>query len=189
MSANLQYTRRLTQTEIIEAFPEAAEIVSALLSELEQKRFTLVTNIKQRLTDINAESDDEMYRYFWRTWLKLTLGQELVDLDKQLGRLNRLLRAIRGVPSPKGALTDDMIQVAREVPIESLLDQQFRRSGRTLIGLCPLHDEKTPSFHIYPKDNRAWCFGCNKGGDSIGLTMLIHSYDFKSAVKFLLGAR
>lgn len=179
--------RKLTQAEVLEAFPEAEQIIPALLEELEQKRCAMTADVEGRLISIRAESDDELYRYFWRTWLKLTLGQDLVDIDRQIARLSRQLRIIRGVPNKPGQLTDEMIDAARDVPIESLLDQQFRRSGRTLVGLCPLHEERSPSFHIYPKENRAWCFGCNQGGDGIKLTMLIHGYDFKEAVRFLAG--
>jgi hypothetical protein len=182
-------TRKLTQAELLEAFPEAEQIVPSLLKELEQKRHVLVANIKERLTTIKLDSIDETYRYFWRLWLKLTLGRDLVYIDKQIARLSRQLRFIQGVPSPEGAITDDMIQAAREVPIEDLLEQSFRKSGHNLIGLCPLHDERTPSFHIYTQDNRSWCFGCNQGGDSINLTMLIHGYGFKEAVMSLAGYR
>ena len=42
----------------------------------------------------------------------------------------------------------------------------LKRRGKTLLGLCPFHNEKTPSFNIYPENNSFYCFGCNKGGRS-----------------------
>lgn len=179
---------RPTQAEVFEAFPEAAEIIPALLTELNENRDAITTEIKVQLTAINLLTD-ESSRFFHRTWLKVTLGEDLVKLDRKIARLSRQLNMLRGVPSKPGQLTDQMIEEARNVPIESLLDQQFRHNGRTLIGLCPLHDERSPSFHIYPKENRAWCYGCNQGGDSINLTMLMHGYNFREAVKFLAGVQ
>jgi len=59
-----------------------------------------------------------------------------------------------------------------------------KRSGR-FIGLCPFHNEKTPSFSV-DVDKGFWhCFGCGKGGDSITFVMEINRFDFLEAVEFL----
>ena len=42
-----------------------------------------------------------------------------------------------------------------------------RRRGRTAVGLCPFHGEKTPSFTVYPETASFYCFGCGAGGDVI----------------------
>jgi len=44
---------------------------------------------------------------------------------------------------------------------------QLRRSGARWTGLCPFHDEKTPSFSVNPLEKLFYCFGCGKGGDLI----------------------
>ncbi|MEN6357618.1 MAG: CHC2 zinc finger domain-containing protein, partial [Armatimonadota bacterium] len=41
----------------------------------------------------------------------------------------------------------------------------LRKTGRTFKGLCPFHNEKTPSFHVNPEHQRWKCFGCGEGGD------------------------
>ena len=61
----------------------------------------------------------------------------------------------------------------------------LRRRGKNLVGLCPFHNEKTPSFCIYPENNSFFCFGCNKGGDVISFVMGVENLDFAEAVKFL----
>ncbi len=61
----------------------------------------------------------------------------------------------------------------------------LRRRGKNLVGLCPFHNEKTPSFCIYPENNSYYCFGCNKGGDVINFIMGVEKLDFSEAVKFL----
>jgi hypothetical protein len=195
MTANQYDTSNIENTyvkpsdaELLVIFPEAKQIVPSLLKEFQQQRSELVEKIRIELKDIEAESNEDL-RYLWRSWLKLTLGEELRIVDRHIVRLSRLLRLIKGTPTPKGALTDDMIQAAREVPVESLFDQQFRRSGHNLVGLCPFHDERTPSFHIYVEENRGWCFGCNWGGSTIDLYMLLHDCGFKEAVMALAGGQ
>jgi len=44
---------------------------------------------------------------------------------------------------------------------------QLKQSGRTLHGKCPLHEDDTPSFVVYPEENSFFCFGCNRGGSVI----------------------
>lgn len=62
---------------------------------------------------------------------------------------------------------------------------QLRRAGRKSSGLCPFHNEKTPSFHIYPETQSFYCFGCGKGGDVITFTKEIQNIDYLEAVKLL----
>lgn len=54
-----------------------------------------------------------------------------------------------------------MAAIERYAPIE------LRKSGKQLVGLCPFHREKTPSFNVNPEKNLFYCFGCNEGGDAI----------------------
>ena len=62
---------------------------------------------------------------------------------------------------------------------------QLRRRGRTCTGLCPFHNEKTPSFHVYPDNQSFYCFGCGAGGDIITFTKKINNLDYVEAVKLL----
>ena len=62
---------------------------------------------------------------------------------------------------------------------------QLKRRGRNLVGLCPFHGEKTPSFNIYTENGSFYCFGCGAGGDVITFIMKIENLDYLEAVKFL----
>lgn len=185
----MKYSRnlKLTQAELFSIFPEAKYIVPDLLKEFMQQHDSLVNTITNNLSELKKDTTDEFDYFFWRTWLKLTIVQDLVELDRHIACLSRHLRFINGKPNNASQLSEDQIDAARCVPIESLVDGQFRKSGRDLVCICPLHDEKTPSFHIYTSQNRAWCFGCNQGGDSIWLVMMMHEYSFKNAVISLTG--
>lgn len=61
----------------------------------------------------------------------------------------------------------------------------LKRRGRNMIGLCPFHSEKTPSFTLYPENDSFCCFGCGVGGDIITFTMKIENLDYIEAVKLL----
>lgn len=61
----------------------------------------------------------------------------------------------------------------------------LKRKGRNLVGLCPFHSEKTPSFNIYSESGSFYCFGCNAGGDVITFIRKIENLDYIEAVKFL----
>ena len=71
--------------------------------------------------------------------------------------------------------------------IESVVSPYVRlkRRGRNLVGLCPFHGEKTPSFNLYPETSSFYCFGCGAGGDVITFIKKIENLDYLDAVKFL----
>ncbi len=84
--------------------------------------------------------------------------------------------------------TDDFITQLRDSnDIESVISSyiELRRRGRNLVGLCPFHNEKTPSFTVYPETASYYCFGCGAGGDVIGFVRNIENLDYIEAVKFL----
>jgi hypothetical protein len=173
---------RPTGAELIAIFPEAKQIVPALIKELNARRKALVLYIGDAIALVNAESDDEIYRYFWKLWLMLNEGEELQAQDRKLLQLYRLQNIIDGKPAPIGMLPDSLIEAARAVPVTDIVGEPMRRSGKDYLLVCPLHEDHDPSMRIYVEQNRAWCYVCNDGGDSIKLCMLINDYDFKTAV-------
>ena len=60
-----------------------------------------------------------------------------------------------------------------------------RAGGGSLSGLCPFHDEKTPSFNVNPARGFYHCFGCGEGGDVIAFVQKINNVSFSEAVEFL----
>lgn len=84
--------------------------------------------------------------------------------------------------------SDDFIEQLRDRnDIESVISGyvDLKRRGKTLTGLCPFHNEKTPSFTVYPETNSYYCFGCGAGGEVINFVRNIENLDFVDAVKFL----
>src|SRR5919197_4576372 len=60
-----------------------------------------------------------------------------------------------------------------------------RAGGKRLEGLCPFHDERTPSFGINPAEKLYYCFGCGEGGDAFKFVQLTEGVDFKGALEQL----
>ena len=71
--------------------------------------------------------------------------------------------------------------------IETAVSQyvNLKRRGKNLVGLCPFHSEKTPSFTVYPENGSFYCFGCGAGGDVFTFTGLIENLDYIESVKLL----
>lgn len=61
----------------------------------------------------------------------------------------------------------------------------IKRRGRNLVGLCPFHSEKTPSFTVYPDSQSFYCFGCGAGGDVITFIKKIENLEYVEALRFL----
>jgi DNA primase len=62
---------------------------------------------------------------------------------------------------------------------------RLRKEGRELKGLCPFHQEKTPSFHVNEQKQSWYCFGCEKGGDMFDFVEQIEKVDFPGALRIL----
>ncbi len=86
------------------------------------------------------------------------------------------------------ALPEEFLQRLKDAnPIEQVVSSyvRMRRSGKNLMGLCPFHGEKTPSFVLYPENDSFYCFGCHVGGDTITFVRRIENLDYMEAVKML----
>ena len=76
-------------------------------------------------------------------------------------------------------------ELLEKVDIEQVVSPyvNLKRRGKTLVGLCPFHNEKTPSFTVYPESHSFYCFGCGAGGDVISFVRRMENLDYVEAVK------
>jgi DNA primase len=90
-----------------------------------------------------------------------------------------------------GRIRDEDIAAVRErSPIDEVVGEylQLRNAGGgSLKGLCPFHDEKTPSFNVTPARGLFYCFSCAEGGDAIKFVQKIDGLSFVEAVERLAG--
>jgi DNA primase len=83
---------------------------------------------------------------------------------------------------------EDIAAVRERAPIEEIIGQHvaLRSAGvGSLKGLCPFHDERSPSFTVRPSVGRWHCFGCGEGGDVIEFVMRMDGLSFAEAVEYL----
>lgn len=82
-------------------------------------------------------------------------------------------------------------EVVEEILYRSDIEQiigsyvTLKKAGSGLIGLCPFHSEKTPSFSVNTRDKYFHCFGCGAGGDVITFIMKVENLDYPGALEFL----
>ncbi|MFE6778309.1 DNA primase [Streptomyces sp. NPDC057702] len=88
-----------------------------------------------------------------------------------------------------GRINDDDVKAVRDaVPIDAVVSEylQLRNGGGgNLKGLCPFHDEKSPSFQVSPSKGLFYCFGCQEGGDTVDFVMKIDHLSFAETIERL----
>jgi DNA primase len=90
-----------------------------------------------------------------------------------------------------GRIRDEDVKAVRDaVPIDAVVSEYLQlkqAGGGNLKGLCPFHDEKSPSFQVSPSKGLYHCFGCGEGGDTLAFVMKLDHLSFTEAVERLAG--
>ncbi|MEU9211651.1 DNA primase [Streptomyces sp. NPDC048415] len=88
-----------------------------------------------------------------------------------------------------GRINDEDVKAVRDaVPIDAVVSEYLQlrgAGGGNLKGLCPFHDEKSPSFQVSPSKGLFHCFGCQEGGDTITFVMKVDHLTFSESVERL----
>ncbi len=159
------------------------------LTEIKDALTSTILEDLQQFPTVSSTVQEDMT---WVTWVRHQVREAQVK-ELTEGRLRTIKRIITRQQSKlthkTGQITDEMIEQAREVPIEDMVDTRVFTSTGKWIACChcplPGHGgERTPSFYI-DKHNRFKCFGCDEHGDSIELYMKQHAVTFIQAVKIL----
>ena len=82
---------------------------------------------------------------------------------------------------------DTLDRVKRDISIVELIGETVKltKRGRSYVGLCPFHKEKTGSFHVNPERGFYHCFGCHESGDAIKFIQRMEGLDFSEAIRRL----
>jgi len=131
------------------------------------KRYLIIAY--QKKNDFTKWFSEQLVYYFFG-------GIELSKYIEENKKISWLL--IPRDENNKNAITPQMIEHAKDYPIENLLEVNKQN-----FAFCPFHNEKTPSF--YCKNNYGYCFSCNWTGDNIALIMKQNSLTFPEAVRLL----
>lgn len=86
-------------------------------------------------------------------------------------------------------MEDQRDEIKQKIDIVDLINEYvpLKKRGSNYIGLCPFHNEKTPSFTVNPRGGFYHCFGCGKGGDIFTFIMDMENIEFKEALEILAG--
>ena len=140
--------------------------------------------VRETMVMIQNNSKPENH-WFWHEMIKhlFTPVRQLAEARKHIKRLKFLLagksRVANWENSKEMARRQDILSIAEGYGL------QLRRAGRLYKALCPLHNERTPSFFIDPKKQRFVCYGCGASGDVISLVQNLDGCGFTEAVKKL----
>ena len=170
-------------SEWLEIFPTAkTDYILPRLQELNQLIPRREETIKRKMKALVGSRDD----WFLRELVKAFDLPDLIHMKDQQSRLRRYLPQNKE-KSSKG-VSQDQIDRAKDYSIVDLAERcipSMRRRGATYSALCLFHEEKTPSFYLYPRGNNFHCFGCGAHGDVIALTQKLLSCGFIAAVRHL----
>ncbi|MFZ2193741.1 MAG: CHC2 zinc finger domain-containing protein [Candidatus Moraniibacteriota bacterium] len=179
---------KFTDRELLELFPEARKIIPIKIKEVEADICEKKAAIEDQLRRLYSMKTDSFSEWFGEELIRKLVMPELTAMEKNLFRLKRFQQLMH----PKSKKSnwfkfEEKIEVARNYSIEAVARDklELKQAGKNLISLCPFHDEKTPSFYIYPETNSFHCFGCQEHGDVIKLTMALYCLEFKEAVELL----
>lgn len=172
--------------ELLEIFLEAKNIIPEKIKEWEVKLKKGKGELKECLVSIYAQKLDEFSIWFLEKVASLYLMPPIMESSRHILRLKRML----SIFSPSGRKLEswrEKVEIARHYPITELARSklELRQSGKNFIALCSFHNEKNPSFYIYPETNTFHCFGCQENGDVIKLTMHLYGINFREAVEML----
>ena len=182
---------RLSTHELAEVFPEAIPIWRKSVKNQIDSIKTILEKASRRRRELNniiALHSLPAHKWYWEMVAEFIYLPDVQALNKKLKRLSFLYNSlsIRKPHALTSGVSAEQIQQARETPLEQLYTGNLRASGAQLYGLCPLHDDKKPSFSISPSKNLWYCHVCCTGGDSITFVMLTQGKTFPEAIRLIL---
>lgn len=184
--------------ELLEIFPEAREIIPQKIEEYQEERLILKNKVKEWRSFIKEitilKHKDSFFFWFWGyLYPKYFWGRRGSEINKFLTTLHHQKRLLDEKNNSIFFHKTDWNDLKERAKQRLLIDEaiphleRVKQHGDKIMALCPFHQEKTPSFFIYIKQNTFHCFGCQAHGDVITFKMKIHNISFKEAVKELTG--
>lgn len=177
---------RITDYELVEAFPEGKVVVLRNIKILQQEIYEREMEIEKILTQLYSLKLESFSEWFWEKVIEELVYSEVENYKKQLRKLKNIYFLYRPNTNVVNNF-EEKLDRARNYPILEIASNNLdlKKTGKSYVSLCPFHQEKTPSCHIYPESNRFKCYGCGETGDVIKLTQYLCGVDFKNAVGML----
>lgn len=134
----------------------------------------------KRLKEAATEPNEEKRQ--WLEWAAQRAGERCEENRKEKKRFEWYASMCEGKTDQEW---HNKVEQAKAIPIAQIVGFIDRGRHRQM-ELCPIRQEKTPSFCWYKNNNSWYCFSCHEGGDAINLYMLINNVEFKEAVPALI---
>ena len=170
--------------EWLEVFPEARSYIEDRLVYYRAFRGWLEKQKDEILDLLVMRNLGEEEEAFFLFLIKVYVGIPLVWVNKEIRRLERYLPEKRKNKTSNKFI--DVDEIKKRVDIVEVVSDyvNLKRVGKAYMGRCPFHDDRHPSFAVYP-DGYYKCFGCGASGDVIDFIMQIRGCDFREALEIL----
>lgn len=180
---------RLSGKALLDAFPEALEIIPIKLKEWIGVKSEIEKVVTKKLKYIHRAEPDSEKRELLKIIIAGVHGNEFEEAERHIKRLKRLLSLSKNKKKSNKYLSEEDVETARNVPILDVARglSKVKKVNGGYSACCCFHDDSTPSLKIYTKDNSFYCFGCGAGGNVISFVMKQDSLGFIDATRRLLG--
>lgn len=150
-----------------------------------QSEINSFPDIERKINNIIARAPRKD-QWFFELVADVFYRDDLPKLQRQLKSLTFKLAALENEENISQGYSEAQIEQAKSVPLEKIFPNPLRKVGGRLVGRCVFHQDKLPSFTIYPQQNSFYCYSCNQGGDIIKFVELKEQCSFREAIKYLL---
>ncbi len=174
------------EVELFNQSPYFKEMIQGLCSERVKEVKGLYYEVFNYVSYLRKKYPDEEFLIYC-TFAEYLYEPFSLYLEKikNLRYLNLVLSLLNDKKDKNIIYDLDILRQADILQVAHNLNISLSRKGNLYLALCPLHEEKTPSFTIYPNTSSFYCFGCGIGGNSIDLAMKVLAVDFVTAIHFL----
>jgi hypothetical protein len=169
--------------EWLEIFPEARSYVEKKLTYYRTLKGWLENEARELIKLVVEKNFPEELELYWKFLIKVYIGFPLIWVNREIRRLERYLPIKEKNKASNKFI--DVEEVKKRVDIVEVVSDyiELKRTGKVYMGRCPFHDDRKPSFAVYPDGYK--CFGCGASGDVINFIMEIRGCDFKEALEIL----
>ena len=174
---------KLRHSNLLHVFPEARKLMKQTAKQ-ELKVLNRNLDLYQDAETRVADMISKIPLYERETWFGLTevfISEKIEQLQHEVKKLVFFLATLKGAKIINKVTPRD-IEEAKQVSITDFLETK-----RSNVVTCPFHEDTTPSFKYYEKQNTWWCFAENIGGDVIDFIQKKHNIGFIAAINFLNG--
>lgn len=178
---------QLTFYQLLEVFPDAKSAIKRnLINQINQCKKDLILALElERSFNKNVTSRVKYKnKFFVKLVCDIFITQPLRNGKEQIIKRNNYYLSFLKKEKHRIHTTNisqEDIERVKMIPLNTIITV-----NNADFAHCPFHEDKTPSFKVYKKKNRWYCFSCHGGGDIIDITQKFHQCDFVSAVKLLL---